>query len=240
MVLKSGFREFFPNMDVTTLHVLTKSLWIIVDWRLSSSFGVIFRRFSRRQYRLSWKYRWHQIRKSNMTMENQPFEDVYPVKLVIFHCHVSFWGMGNQSKVQYLMQELRIRFTMTCQDFFVERPRCKKHLRCDLRSKITLQYVLDTSTANGRLNLQHTNLVKHPKLMSGFGCPEIAHFPTIDPEKCPWSNQIWPFRENRVIEIHETLYSGHLPFGKSWCLWQLIPSKWLLSVSNHQVGDTSN
>ena len=27
---------------------------------------------------------------TNMTMEYQPFEDVW--NMVIFHCHVSFWG----------------------------------------------------------------------------------------------------------------------------------------------------
>ena len=24
--------------------------------------------------------------------KKQPFEDVFPIKMVIFHCHVSFWG----------------------------------------------------------------------------------------------------------------------------------------------------
>ena len=31
-------------------------------------------------------------RKTNMTMENPPFEDVFPIEMEIFQCHVSFHG----------------------------------------------------------------------------------------------------------------------------------------------------
>ena len=30
--------------------------------------------------------------KTNVTMENQPFEDLFPIENGMFHCHVSFWG----------------------------------------------------------------------------------------------------------------------------------------------------
>ena len=36
--------------------------------------------------------------KTNMTLENQPFEYVSPTKMVIFHCHASFRGIKNPLK----------------------------------------------------------------------------------------------------------------------------------------------
>ena len=31
--------------------------------------------------------------KTKMTVEKQPFEDASPIKMVISHCHVNFWGV---------------------------------------------------------------------------------------------------------------------------------------------------
>ena len=40
----------------------------------------------------SQKGQWKTHPKTNMTMEHPPFEDVFPIEMVIFQCHVSFQG----------------------------------------------------------------------------------------------------------------------------------------------------
>ena len=50
---------------------------------------------------------WVTPRKTNMTIENQPFEDVSPIlTMVMFHCHVSFAGGKCLNKMVDMFQPM--------------------------------------------------------------------------------------------------------------------------------------